>query len=499
MSEEKILFHAQNVSKSFGITKALVNVGITLKRGQILGLVGENGSGKSTLSSIIGGMQMADSGEMFLNGRRYAPRTSVEAAALGVCMILQEKGTFADLSVAKNIFIGCEKQFRSGALVNNRKMDQAAALALQKINAGHISPSELAGRLSFEDRKLVELARAVRAEPDILIVDETTTALSRKGRDMLYAIIHKMRDDGKGIIFISHDIDELMEQCDALQVLRDGHFIATLERDGFDAEKIKSLMIGRKPMDKYFRTDTHSCHNDEVVLAVRGVTTERLKNVSFDLHRGEILGIGGLADCGMHDIGRVVFGLTPVQSGSVSMANGAQITSPRRAMSNRMAYMSKNRDQESLMTAASIRENIALPSYDALRSGVFVRPAKERAFVEQMCSRFNVKMQSQNQFAQELSGGNKQKVVIAKWLGFGADTLILDCPTRGIDIGVKASIYDLMSQLRDQGKSMILISEELSELIGMSDRILLMRDGRINGEVLREDNPSERQLIDQMV
>ena len=151
------------------------------------------------------------------------------------------------------------------------------------------------------------------------------------------------------------------------------------------------------------------------------------------------------------------------------------------------------------MTAASIRENIALPSYDALRSGVFVRPAKERAFVEQMCSRFNVKMQSQNQFAQELSGGNKQKVVIAKWLGFGADTLILDCPTRGIDIGVKASIYDLMSQLRDQGKSMILISEELSELIGMSDRILLMRDGRINGEVLREENPSERQLIDHMV
>jgi ribose transport system ATP-binding protein len=499
MSQQRVLFEAKDMFKSFGITKALKGIKLELRSSEVLGLIGENGSGKSTMTSIIAGIQPADSGAMFLEGKQYLPKNSVEANQSGICMILQEKSTFDHLSAANNIFIGAENHFMKMGILNSSLMKREAAKALQDIGASHISPSAMIGNLSFEDGKLVELARAISIRPKILIVDETTTALSRTGRDILYSIMEKMKKEGNSVIFISHDIDEMMDKCDRLTVLRDGNYIDTLEKKDFSPQIIRKLMVGREISDNYYRTDEVSCKNKEVVLKVKGVTAGNLDDINFSLHKGEILGFGGLADCGMHDIGRIAFGLLPLKSGEVIDAQGTKVNNPSQAMARKIGYIAKNRDQEALMTNSPILDNICIASYANLSKKGYVSPAEENKFVDQLAGQLEIKMQNSKQYVSELSGGNKQKVALAKWLGFGADILILDCPTRGIDIGVKANIYKLMKKLTLEGKSIILISEELPEVIGMSDRVLILKDGRINGEFRREENPTESMLIDYMV
>ncbi len=499
MSQQKVLFEAKDMFKSFGITKALKGVKLELKSSEVLGLIGENGSGKSTLTSIIAGIQAADSGSMFLEGRQYFPKNSVGANQSGICMILQEKSTFDHLSAANNIFIGAEKRFMKAGILNGGMMKREAAKALQEIGASHISPSAMTRNLSFEDGKLVELARAVNIKPKILIVDETTTALSRTGREILYFIMEKMKKEGNSVIFISHDIDEMMDKCDRLTVLRDGNYIDTLEKKDFSPQVIRKLMVGREISDNYYRTDTESCKYKEVVLQVKDASAGKLDNINFSLHKGEILGFGGLADCGMHDIGRIAFGLLPLETGEVKDAQGKKIDAPARAMDRKIGYIAKNRDQEALMTNSPILDNICISSYDKLTKSGCIFPGSENKFVDYWAGQLEIKMQNSKQYVMELSGGNKQKVALAKWLGFGADILILDCPTRGIDIGVKSNIYNLMTKLKKEGKSIILISEELPEVIGMSDRVIILKDGRISGEFRREDNPTESLLIDYMV
>ncbi len=499
MGNRKALLRVENMVKSFGITRALRGVRLTLMQGEILGLIGENGSGKSTLTSIIAGIQPADEGAIFLEEEEYQPRSSVEANNTGIRMILQEKATFDNLTVAQNIFVGQEKNFKKRGILDNRKMNQKAAEALEKIGASHIKPGDKVSSLSFEDGKLIELARAVYTPPRILIVDETTTALSRTGRDILYDIMKKLKEGGNSVIFISHDIDEMMNKCDRLTVLRDGSYIDTLEKNEFAPDKIRKLMVGREITDNYYRNDMEICQSDEVVLNVDQICTERIKKISFQLHRGEILGFGGLADSGMHDIGKAAFGVIDTSGGKVSTEDGTIITSAMKAMDKKIAYIGKNRDQESLFINGPIRDNVASASYKHLSKFSFISPKKENEFVRKWTKELDVKMQGISQYVMELSGGNKQKVAIAKWLGFGADIFILDCPTRGIDIGVKAGIYELMEQLKKEGKSIILISEELPEVIGMSDRVIVLKNGEISGEFLRNEDLSETTLIDYMV
>lgn len=496
--QNEILLHVQGISKHFGSTRALNKVDLELHRGEILGLMGENGSGKSTLVSIVAAIQRADEGSISFKGKAYTPRNSVEANAAGVCMILQEKGTFDQLTVANNIFVGKEHLFRSKGLIDRRKMNAEAKKVLDKIHAD-IRPDILLGALTFENRKLVELARAVWNDPEILIVDETTTALSREGRDILYGIMEDMRSRNKSVIFISHDIDELMEKCDSLTVLRDGDFIRNLSKAEFDAALIRNLMVGRGMTDNYYRSDMSSACGDRVVLRAVHVTTSALRDVSFELHEGEILGFGGLADSGMHDIGRVVYGVTGADLGYAETADGKRIVNPQTAMKCGMAYIAKNRDQESLMVSSSICDNICIPSYSKISTGPLVLPGSEAKFVDEWAKKLEIKMQNPKQYVMELSGGNKQKVAMAKWLGFGADILILDCPTRGIDIGVKTNIYKLITELKQAGKSIIMISEELPELIGMSDRVIILKSGKINGEFKRERQLTEAMLINYMV
>lgn len=497
-----LIFEARQVCKSFGPTIALDHVNLSVYRGQITGLIGENGSGKSTLSSIAAGMQPASSGEMFFLGKPHKPATMIEGAKAGIGMIVQEMGTVPGISVAENIFIGEEDQFKHFGLISKGRMHQAAKAALEAIGA-NIRPEQAIDRLSMQERKLVELAKVMYEKPELLIVDETTTALSHQGREILYHVMRRMKAENKAVLFISHDLPELMAICDTLTVLRDGKFIATLEKPEMSEARIKRLMVGREMSERYYREDYDGTFSPEVVLEARSVTTGTglLMNFSLELHRGEILGIGGLSHCGMHELGRALFGEEKILTGSVThVPSGAKITSPVTAMQRHIGYVSKNRDVEALVLTASIKDNIVAAAYDELETrGGLIFPGSEEQYVRAQVDSLGIKCASIDQNVQYLSGGNKQKVVFGKWVGKNCDILILDCPTRGVDVGVKAAMYDLIYQMKLQGKAIVLISEELTELIGMSDRLLILKNGKQSGEFQRSRELDEATIIETMI
>jgi len=496
-----LIFEAQELSKHFGETVALNKVSLKVYRGQITGLIGENGSGKSTITSIAAGMQPASSGKMFFNGQPHRPSSMLEGAAAGIGMIVQEQGTVPGISVAQNIFLGKEEQF-GRLLINTRKLNQEAKKALMAIGLDDINPMMPIDALDMQERKLVELAKVLYVKPQLLVIDETTTALSQKGRDLLYQIMRHMRDDHKAVVFISHDLEELMEICDTLTVLRDGNLITTLSKEEMQEDVIKKCMVGRKMTGEYYRSDFGQPVSDEVVLKVNDITTATglLMNFSMQLHKGEILGIGGLSHCGMHELGKAIFGEEKLLLGQViDQKTGACIKSARSALLHGYGYVSKDRDKEALVLNESIQNNILAAGYDQVRRGPFLLPGDKKAYVNKQIEDLSIKCASPSQDVQYLSGGNKQKVVFGKWVGRDCDVLILDCPTRGVDIGVKAAMYQLMNRMKQEGKSIVMISEEMPELIGMSDRIIILREGCQSGEFLRSPALDSNMIIDVMI
>lgn len=490
---------ARGVNKSFGPTHALVNVDVTVRRGEVRGLIGENGSGKSTFSSIVSGAQKADSGTFEIEGVPYEPKNMVDAQKHGISMIVQEMGTIGTISVASNIFVGRLEEFSKHGVVDFAAMNRKADEILSSIGAGDIKSDTLTGRLNFEDRKIVEIARAMVCSPDLLIIDETTTALAHKGRTILYALIERMHRENKAVLFISHDLEELCRVCNTITVLRDGHIIDTLDRDRMEIPLMRNLMVGRELSGAYFRDDWDSGCGKEVVLRAEHITYGILEDFSMDLHRGEILGIGGLSSCGMHELGKVLFGVAKTLTGKVTR-NGKEIRNTVEAVRNGIAYVSKERDKEGIIINASIRENIILPSLDSLEKKFgLITYSSEKELAEKGRTDLSIKCRGVDQRVSELSGGNKQKVVFAKWLQRDCDVYILDCPTRGIDVGVKASMYQLIYSLKKAGKGVIMISEELPELIGMSDRMILIKDGRISGEIMRDRSVTEQTVIGHII
>lgn len=497
---QEVLLKLEGLVKSFGPTKAVQHVSMELHRGQVLALIGENGSGKSTLMSMVTGSLKADEGDMTYKGQPYHPKSIIDASDQGICILIQEQGTISGLTVAENIFLGKEDRFATHLSISGRKMNEEARKLLSSVGATHISPKEHVEELSFEDRKLVEVCRAMYNEPEILIVDETTTALSHTGRDKIYGIIETLKKQNKAVVFISHDLDEVQQICDSAMVLRDGQYVDTLFGESVTPDNMRQLMIGRDLAGSYYR-DEKTFSTDEVVLEASHVNLAgTLHDISFRLHRGEILGFGGLTECGMHDLCKVVFGAIRPDSGKVVLTAGnVEVTSPTVAIQNHMAYLPKDRDQESLFLMTSIQDNITVTSLDSLKKNGIITRRSERELANEAAEKLSIKMQHVGQLAKELSGGNKQKVVVAKWIANDSEILIMDCPTRGIDIGVKAAIYHLMEELIAQGKSIIMVSEEIPELLGMSDRILIMKDGRINGQFGRDDHVTERMLIEKLI
>ena len=499
MSE--IRLQVQNVCKSFGITKALQDVSFNINKGEVHALIGENGSGKSTLTNSLTGIYQKDSGSFILDGKEIHPKNQVEANNEGVSIIVQELGTLDGLTVAENIFLGHEERFVKMGIKNTNAMNREANALLKQYGFDRIKASDMVETYNFEDRKLVEIVKATYFDPKIVVIDETTTALSQEGREELYKQMNQIRDKGNTVIFISHDLPEVLRMSDTITVLRDGVYIGTVKSDEIDEEGLKKLMVGREVTGNYYRADYGEKVSDEVVMSVKNVSVPgQIHDINFDLHKGEILGFGGLSESGMHEIGKACFGASFDREGSVTLADGTEIKDIPTAIKHSIAYTSKDRDNESIVLNQSIRENICLPSLDELANGMHLLSDKKlKAFADKHAAEMSTKMQSVEQFVSDLSGGNKQKVVLARWIGKDSDILVLDSPTRGIDIKVKQDIYQLMDRMRKEGKSIIMISEELMELIGMCDRIIIMKDGAISNELMRDPEMDENYLIASMV
>ncbi len=499
MSE--IRLQVKNLCKSFGITKAVQDVSFSINKGEVHALIGENGSGKSTLTNMLTGIYTIDSGIFVLDGEEIHPKNQVDANNHGVSIIVQELGTLSGLTVAENIFLGHEDRFVKFGIKNTKQMIKEANELLNRYGFNRIKAQRMIDDYNFEDRKLVEIVKATYFDPKIVVIDETTTALSQEGRNELYKVMDRIRESGNTVIFISHDLQEVLDRSDTITILRDGVYIDTVKSSDVTEEDLKRLMVGREVTGDYYRSDYGSVVSDEVVLSVKNVSVPGLINdLNFELHKGEILGFGGLSESGMHEVGKAIFGASYDRQGSVTLSDGTEINDIPSAIRHSIAYTSKDRDNESVVMNQSIMDNICLPSLDELSDKRhMLRDKKLRAFADKFAKEMSVKMVNVDQFVSDLSGGNKQKVVLARWIGKDSDIVVLDSPTRGIDIKVKQDIYQLMDRMRRDGKSIIMISEELMELIGMCDRIIIMKDGMISGQIERHETLDENNLITMMV
>ncbi|MGN0814939.1 MAG: ATP-binding cassette domain-containing protein [Candidatus Coproplasma sp.] len=392
-----------------------------------------------------------------------------------------------------------------GLFVNRKKLNKHAQHALNKIGVNHIYAAAPCAAYDMQDRKLIEIAKCLNKSPEIFIVDETTTALSETGRNILYKQMEELKAQGRSVLFVSHDLDEIMEKCDTLTVLRDGNIVTNLDKakGEFDPDVIRKAMIGRELKGDYYRADYDVNYGEEVVLKmVDGIEGKQLRHINLELHKGEILGVGGLSECGMHTLGKALFGNIKMEGGYVYTGKDLEklVTNEVVAMNNHIGYLPKNRDTEGLAQNDSIFSNIAIASINKIaKLKTFVFKGSEKKIVNKEVHDLSIKCNSSSDLISSLSGGNKQKVSLAKWIGNDSEILILDCPTRGVDIGVKQFIYQLMCKMKKDGKSIIMISEELPELIGMSDRILIMKDGVIAKEFLRSKDLTQEQIVQYMI
>ena len=498
MQENKVLLRATDIDKQFGITHAVDHVSIDFYSHEIHELIGENGSGKSTFTNMLTGIYTLGGGSFALENKTIQVKNQVSANRLGIAIIVQEMGTLSGLTVAENIFLGEEDPFIHNGVKNTAAMNKKAQDLLDSYGFSRIRANAIIDTYNFEDRKLVEIVKSTYFDPKVLVVDETTTALNHSGRVELFKHMRRLRDLGSCVIFISHDLDEVLEMSDRVSVLRDGEYIDTVNAKDVTTDDLKKLMVGRELGEHYYRTDYGEKIPEEVAMKVENVSVgNEIHNISFELHKGEILGIGGLSECGMHEVGKACFGASFDRTGSVTLADGTQINDINTAINHSIAYASKDRDNESLLINDSIMDNITLPSMRDMGKVLSIKKLHE--FADKFAKEMSTKMVNVDQFVSELSGGNKQKVVLARWIGKGSDILILDSPTRGIDIKVKADIYALMDKMRKEGKSILMISEELPELMGMSDRILIMKEGEISGEFLRDPQITDTALIEKMI
>lgn len=476
-----VLLEMKGISKRFRGVQALNGVNFDLREGEVHALVGENGAGKSTLMKVLTGIHQPDAGEIFYLGKPYAVKNIGESQALGISMVHQELNMMNDLTVAQNIFIG--REMRSGFIIKDNDMVKETRAIFDHIGID-IDPKIKLGRLTVGKQQMVEIAKAVSRNCKVLILDEPTAALTQTEIDELFRIMADLKSKGIGMIYISHRMDEIKTISDRITVMRDGEYVGTVDTDSVTKDEIINMMIGRVV---YEDPKTHSevPEDAETVLEVKNLTSGNLfKNVSFKLRKGEVLGFSGLMGAGRTEVARAIFGADPIDSGEIYV-NGkpVSIKSPKDAVNLGIGYLSEDRKRYGLMLDKSVAENTALASLDKyIKFGIINdRKIKEEAQIEN--AKLKTKTPSMEQALKNLSGGNQQKVIIARWLIKNSDILIFDEPTRGIDVGAKSEIYTLMNELARSGKSIIMISSELVEILRMSDRVLVMCEGKKTGEL----------------
>lgn len=498
MDQSTALLWMENVSKSFPGVQALDRVNLHVGAGEILGLIGQNGAGKSTLMKILSGVYPIDQGAIYMEGKPVHIRDPHHAQELGISIIYQELNLMPNLSVMENIFIGREP----GPLwFFSRRQAQAQAQAILDHLKLTISPTAIVRNLSVAEQQMVEIAKTISRRVKVLIMDEPTSALSETEVETLFGVMQELKQNGIGIVFISHRLEEVLHICDRVTVLRDGRHVGDVAVGDVDKDDLIRMMVGRS-LETFFHQDEHGQGEgdrgrDEIVLEVRNLSrrgnaqnpnAEVLRDVSFVLRRGEILGLAGLVGAGRTELVRTIFGADPRVSGEI-LLDGApvQIGSPQDAIRLGIGLLPEDRKAQGLILSMAVRQNMSLANLDAFTRLGFVRMGDESRAVQEYIDRFQIRTPSMDRRVVNLSGGNQQKVVISKWLMVQPKILIMDEPTRGIDVGAKSEIYDLMRQLTDSGISIIMISSEFPELLAMCDRIVCLAEGQVTGVVERSE------------
>ena len=477
---KETIVELSHINKTFPGVKALDDVSFNLRSGEVMALLGENGAGKSTLMKILSGVYTRDSGEMKLFGETVGDLTPKKAQELGIAIIHQELNMCTHLSVAENIFLGRERV--KGGLLSTGEMNAEARKALARLNL-NLDPTTIVGTLPVSKQQLIEIAKALSTNAKVLVMDEPTSALTSAEIDELFKIIHKLRDEGCGIVYISHRLEELQHITDRVTIMRDGHYITSGDFKDFTMDEIIANMVGREIKEKYPKV---SCQVGKTILEVKNLNAGRMvQNISFQLRAGEIVGVAGLMGAGRTEMTRALFGVDRKESGTIILdGKEIKITGPQDAIRQGVVLAPEDRKKDGLCTRLSINDNIALPNLDILcnKLGVLNR-RKEREMVANAQKNLVIKMPNGEVNAGSLSGGNQQKVVVAKWLARNSRVVIFDEPTRGIDVAAKVEIYHLMNKLKQAGIAVMFVSSEMPEVLGIADRILVMCDGRITGEL----------------
>ena len=475
------------IAKSFAGVRALVRGDLDLYAGEVTALVGENGAGKSTLIKVLTGVHQADAGVVQLAGSPVRIGSAEEARRLGISAIHQEAVVFDDLSVAENIFIGARPKRRG--LVDWREMERRARAILHELESD-LEPSTPMRQLSVAQKHLVQIARALSYEARIVIMDEPTAALSHREVEDLFAIVRRLRAEGRAVLFVSHKFEEVFAIADRYAVFRDGEAVAQGMLPEVDRDRLISLMVGRAVSQVFPKAAVEI--GEEVLRVERLSRDPEFADVGFSLRRGEILGVYGLVGAGRSEVMQALFGLTRADSGRVMLGGVAlDVKRPEDAIAHGIAYVPEDRQGMGAILPLPIGQNITLPILSRLTRFGLLRPARERAVAADLTRRLDVRMQGLGQLVQELSGGNQQKVVIAKWLATNPRVLILDEPTKGVDIGSKAAVHAFMGELVARGLSVIMVSSELPEILGMADRVMVMRRGRVRAFFDRADASPE--------
>lgn len=480
------------IDKRFPGVHALKKCNFELKKGEVHALIGENGAGKSTMMKILTGVFQKDEGSICYKGKEVHIPNTKAAQEIGIGIIHQELNLMPDLTVAQNIFIGKEPMKCGGLLCDDRKLNRNAKALLDSMNVD-IQPETIVESLTVAQQQMVEIAKALSFQSEVLIMDEPTAALTESEIEELFRIVHDLKMKGVAIVYISHRMEELKKICDRVTVMRDGQYIATREMNEVTIDEIIHMMVGREIFEEV--RETVEEEDATTVLEVKNLNRGRhVKNVSFRLKKGEILGFAGLMGAGRTEVARCIFGADIMESGEIYIhGQRVHIRSPKDAVERGIGYLSEDRKRFGLVLGLDVESNIAMAAMERFKNSFgFLKTEESKKNCEEFIRTLRIKTPSGKQLVQNLSGGNQQKVVIGKWLTRDCDILIFDEPTRGIDIGAKSEIYKLLNDLAEQGKSIIMISSELPEILRMSHRIMVMCEGRITGELKRNEATQEK-------
>lgn len=480
------ILEMENIKKSFPGVQALKNAQLRVGKGTVHALMGENGAGKSTLMKILIGYYKMDEGSIIFDGNNVNITNANAALQLGISMIFQELNPIPNMTVKENIYVGREPRWGKSPLIDKKKLRNDTKQLFERFEIEDISPDDRMVDLSVAKTQMVEICKAISYNSKLIIMDEPTSAISEKECEHLFKIVTNLKNEGVSFIFISHKMDEVFKISDEVTIFRDGAYICTEPIANMTKQKLIELMVGREITEVYPKE--HAVIG-ETVLSLRKLTKKGLfKDISFDVKKGEILGIAGLMGSGRTELMESVFGYRKLDSGEIYINNRkVAIKSPRDAISNKMAIITEDRKLKGLYLPLTVRDNMIMPSLGAFSKGLLLDQNKITKVCNESKDRFNIKTPSLNQIVNNLSGGNQQKVLVSRWLITDPDIIILDEPTRGIDVGAKVEIYKFISGLAQQGKCIIMISSELTEILGMSDRIVVMHEGRVTGILDRSE------------